>query len=99
MNAAGRKFILAEFFAGMGGLTSTMSYLGADVIEICATLDHYDGWNILDDDDFQVRVQVCEEVDHAHFAPPCRTLTRARRTDEYGVVPVLSDKSPERWGD
>ena len=66
---------------------------------LCA-LGDYDGWDILKDDDFEVGMQICKEVDHAHFAPPCKTLPRSRSTDEHGAVPTLrSDSSPEGWGD
>ena len=94
-----RKFVFAEFFAGMGGLSSTMNCLAGGTVSVCATLDDYDGWDILRDSDFEIGMQICEEVDHAHFAPPCKTLTRSRRTDEHGTVPVLrSDTNPEGWG-
>ena len=34
------------------------------------------------------------------MAPPCRTLTKARRSDEFGVARILrSDAYPEGWGD
>ena len=95
-----RKFVFAEFFAGMGGFSATMKYLAGDLVTVSATLDDYDGWDILNDADFEVGLQVCEEVDHAHFAPPCRTLSRSRRTDQHGAVKVLrSDNNPEGWGD
>ena len=93
------KFVCAEFFSGMGGLSSTMTCLAEDAVTVCATLDDHDGWNILKDEDFEIGMKICEEVDHAHFAPTCKTLTRSRRTDEHGTVPVLrSDNNPEGWG-
>ena len=93
-----RKFVFAEFFSGMGGLSSTMNCLADDAVTVSATLDDYD-WNILKDEDFEIGMGICEEVDHAHFAPPCKTLTRSRRTDEHGTVPVLrNDSNPEGWG-
>lgn len=82
-----RKFVFAEFFAGMGGFSATMRYLAGDLVTVSATLDDYDGWDILNDADFEIGLQVCEEVDHAHFAPPCRTLSRSRRSS--GVTTTL----------
>ena len=65
-------------------------------------LDAYqDQWNILNDDDLSKAKQLCDEkLDHGHFAPPCRTLTEARRTDHHGSAKVLrSIQYPEGWGD
>lgn len=52
------------------------------------------------EEDYKVATDLCAtEIDHGHFARPCRTLTRARRSDEFGRVPVLrSDEHPEGWG-
>ena len=41
-----------------------------------------------------------ETADWKHFAPPCRTMTKARRSDRYGKVPKLrSETRPEGFGD
>ena len=96
-----RPFRFAEFFAGWGGLSSSMKFIGGDWIEVSATLDGFAGaWNILDDAHFEESKKICESVDHAHMAPPCRTLTKSRRSDEHGTVKVLrSEQHPEGWGD
>ena len=95
-----RPFVFAELFSGMGGLSLAMETLSAGRVKVCATLDEYDGWDILDDKHYEAALDVCSEVDHCHFAPPCRSLTRARRSDEHGVSKVLrSDECPEGWGD
>ncbi len=78
-----------------------MKFIGGDWIEVSATLDGFAGaWNILDDSHFEESKAVCESVDHAHLAPPCRTLAKSRRTDEHGSVKVLRcEKRPKGWGD
>ena len=49
---------------------------------------------------FDRALKICDEADHGHFAPPCRTFSRARRCDEHGSVRTLrSDQHPEGWGD
>ena len=78
-----------------------MKFVSHRWINVSATLDGYRGaWNILDDEHFESGKQVCREVDHGHMAPPCRTLTMARRSDEHGVAKMLrSNDYPEGWGD
>ena len=85
----------------VGVLSSSMKFIEGDWTEVSATLDGFAGaWNILDDSDFEESTGVCESVDHAHLAPPCRTLAKSRRTDEHGSVKVLrSEKHPEEWVD
>ena len=92
-----RPFRFAEFFAGLGGLSTAMRSVGGESVEISATLDGYQGaWDITNDSDFEDSKIVCWNIDHGHMAPPCR----ARREDEYGTVRVLrSDRQPEGWGD
>ena len=98
-----RRFVFGEFFAGMGGLSTAMG-LHSDVVSL-GCLDRMDAyeeeWNILVDKDYERSTELCKtELDHGHFAPPCRTLTEARRTDEHGSVRILrSHQQPEGWGD
>lgn len=95
----GRPFEFAEFFVGMGGYSRTLEELAGDQVRVRLPLDGYDSWNILEENGFKEGERICNEADHGHFAPPCRTLTRARRSDEYGEVKRLrSDQSPEGWG-
>ena len=97
-----RPYVFAEFFAGMGGFSEGVKFLAGSRVRVAATLDGYAGeWNILDDSHYQKASDMCSsELDHGHFAPPCRTLTMARRSDEHGDVPVLrSEERPEGWGD
>eukprot|EP00434_Breviolum_minutum_P045823 symbB.v1.2.041168.t2/scaffold7891.1/size8838/1 len=96
-----RPFVFAEFFAGLGGLSNAMSEIDPDRVTVAATLDGYAGqWDILNDDHYQVATDLVESIDHGHFAPPCRTLTSARRSDEYGTAKTLrSEDRPEGWGD
>ena len=87
----------------VGVLSSSVKFIviEGDWIEVSATLDGFAGaWNILDDSHFEESTGVCEPVDHAHLAPPCRTLAKSRRTDEHGSVKVLrSEKHPEEGVD
>lgn len=78
-----------------------MRSVGGESVEISATLDSFQGaWDITKDSDFECSKSICQNIDHGHMAPPCRTLTRARREDEFGTVRVLrSDSQPEGWGD
>ena len=102
VNVGSRPYVFAEFFAGMGGFSEGVKFVAADRVKVEATLDGYAGeWNILEENDYQRALGLCEnELDHGHFAPPCRTLTMARRSDEHGEVPVLrSEERPEGWGD
>lgn len=40
-----------------------------------------------------------ENADWTHAAFPCKSFTRARRTDQFGTVePVRSESHPEGWG-
>lgn len=95
-----RKFEFAEFFSGMGGFSRTLEELGGEQVSVSLPLDGYDGWNILEESGYQESERICNETDHAHFAPPCRTYTMARRSDEHGTVRVLrSPANPEGCGD
>lgn len=95
-----RPFEFCEFFAGMAGFSKTMEELGGSSVNVVSPLDGYEGWNILESESYAQAEGVCECLDHGHFAPPCRTLTFARRDDEYGQVKQLrSFECPEGFGD
>lgn len=56
-------------------------------------------WDILNDEHFEAAKVWAENADHTHFAPPCKSMTRARRADKHGKVQVIrSDQQPEGWG-
>ena len=84
--AQARLYKFGDFFAGIGGLSSAMEYAAQSKVQVHMTVDGFAGqWNILHDEDFAAAKLACESVlDHGHFAPPCRTLTKARRTDKFG---------------
>lgn len=92
-----REFKFVEFFAGMGGFSRAVGEV--EGVKVLAVLDGYAGeWDVLEDQHFQRGVELCNEADHAHFAPMCRTFTMARRDDEFGSVRQLrSMKLPEGW--
>ena len=93
-----RKFKFGEFFAGMGGYSLAVHEV-CDQVEVMDPLDGYGGaWDIMDDSHFESAQKSAAELDHSHFAPPCRSLTMSRRTDEHGSVPVIrSFENPEGW--
>ena len=98
--AQGRPFEFGEFFSGMGGYSATVETLGEDSVHVATSLDVYHGWDILSDSGFELAMGTCQKFYHGHFAPPCRTLTMARRHDVHGSVRTLrSFASPEGWGD
>ena len=95
-----RPFRFGEFFAGFAGFTRTLEELGGTLVETTNPQDHYEGWDILTDEGLEQGLSVCETLDHGHFAPPCKTFTKARRSDKFGVVKVLrSEAYPEGWGE
>ena len=95
-----RPFEFGEFFAGMGGYSRTLEELAGERVRVFSPLDGFDGWDILSEDGIREGERLCDQIDHGHFAPPCRTMTRARRSDEYGQVKRLrSDQYPEGWGE
>ncbi|CAJ1365705.1 unnamed protein product [Effrenium voratum] len=98
-----RKFVFVEFFAGVGGLSVAMLDQGEGLISLGSPgrLDAYqEEWNILGEEDFAEAERLCGEADHGHFAPPCRTLTEARRSDEHGAAREMrTHQHPEGWGD
>ena len=59
-------------------------------------MDFYTGQDLLKDEEYNkvARTCVAKDVDWVHMAPPCRTFSRARRTDEHGTVRVM--RTPER---
>lgn len=100
--AAGRRPKFAELFAGFAGLTEAVRSMCADVATVCEPHDKFYGSALEDDKEFlEMDEQDPDETaDWKHFAPPCRTMTRARRSDQHGDVPTLrSDARPEGFGD
>ena len=70
-----RQFVFAEFLAGMGGLSEAEVHIRREDFHWQTKI-------------YKAATGLCAtEIDHGHFAPPCRTLTRARSSDEFGQVP------------
>ena len=97
---ATRAFRFGEFFSGMGGFSSAVE----EVVELAEVMVQLDGWqeawNILQDEAFEKALEFAAQLDHGHFAPPCRNLTMARRTDGHGCVPQnRSWANPEGHGE
>ena len=74
---------------------------GGDLVEV---MNHQDSWttkwDILVDEDFEKARGWVREADHTHLAPPCKSFTKARRSDKFGTTKVVrSQAQPEGWGD
>ena len=95
-----RKFRFLELFAGHGGFTGAVRLRCGDSVETMQEQDCWSTeWDILNDEHFEAAKEWAENADHTHFAPPCKSMTRARRGDKHGKVQVIrSDKQPEGWG-
>jgi hypothetical protein len=91
-----------ELFAGAAGLTRAVAAQG------CVTMDPVEtrlgdshamtSTDIADDAVFaRIKKEIRQgKVRWLHAAPPCRTFTKARRTDRFGSAPVLrSSEVPE----
>ncbi len=58
-------------------------------IDLCTPRDgKTNGWDLGQDVSYTTLVGELVYVDWVHMAPPGRTLSSSRRTDEYGSVPV-----------
>ena len=98
----GRKHKFSELFAGFAGLTEAIRSICANVASVSEPHDKFYGSALEDDREFleMDEEDPSETADWKHFAPPCRTMTKARRSDRYGKVPKLrSETRPEGFGD
>ena len=94
-----RKLRFLELFAGMGGLSTAVRELAGDLVEVLEPKDIYDNWDIRTEEGFQAACTAVDEADWTHAAFPCKSFSRARRSDQYGTaVEVRSDSHPEGWG-
>lgn len=94
-----RKFKFLELFAGVGGLSKVVAEVCSDCVEVLKPLDLYDAWNIQEESHFNHVKNLVEDVDWMHIAFPCKSFSRARRSDEHGTVEVVrTDLQPEGWG-
>ena len=94
----GYKFL--ELFAGYGGFTGAVREACGLSVEVMDEQDQWTTeWDITNDEHFEKAKVWAREADHTHLAPPCKSMTRARREDEHGSVPVIrSDANPMGWG-
>ena len=96
-----RPFRFLELFAGQAGFSGAVKLAGGDLVEV---MNHQDSWttkwDILVDEDFEKARGWVREADHTHLAPPCKSFTKARRSDKFGTTKVVrSQAQPEGWGD
>jgi len=97
-----KRHRFAELFAGFAGLTEAVKSICAEVADVTEPHDKFYGSSLENDQEFlEMNEQDPEETaDWKHFAPPCRTMTKARRHDRHGKVRKLrSSARPEGFGD
>ncbi|CAE8629493.1 unnamed protein product, partial [Polarella glacialis] len=100
LSSPSRRFRFGEFFAGAGGLTMTIREASAEIVEAMTPLDWWDNWDVATDEGYASAVESVADLDHGHFAPPCKSLSKARRTDKHGSAKVLrTEARPEGLGD
>lgn len=96
--AAKARWTFWELFAGFCGLSLAVSAAMAGAAIVMDPLDAYQGDNMLLDETFNRTARKCkmDNVSWLHMAPPCRTFTKARRSDEHGSVKELrTSECPE----
>lgn len=99
LNSGVRKLRFLELYAGMGGLSRAVQEIAGDLVEVLEPQDLYHEWDILSEEGFNKAKQWVEEADWTHAAFPCKSFSRARRSDMHGTVEVIrSDERPEGWG-
>lgn len=96
-----QRFKFLELFAGQAGFSGAVELAGGELVEV---MNHQDSWttswDILVDEDFERARAWVREADHTHLAPPCKSFTKARRSDKFGATKVVrSQAQPEGWGD
>ena len=94
-----KKFNFLELYAGFKGLSKAVLEVNGDQVHVLKPLELYDGWDILTPEGLNEARTLAKEADRIHVAIPCRSYTRARRSDVHGTVPtVRSEARPEGWG-
>ncbi|CAE8696540.1 unnamed protein product, partial [Polarella glacialis] len=100
LSSPSRRFRFGEFFAGAGGLTMAIREASAEIVEAMTPLDWWGNWDVTTDEGYASAVESVADLDHGHFAPPCKSLSKARRTDKHGSAKVLrTEARPEGLGD
>jgi len=94
------RFKFLELFAGYGGFTGAVRNACGDKVTVLDAQDQWTTeWDITDDAHFEESKKWARDADHTHLAPPCKSMTKARRQDEHGSVPTIrSEKQPMGWG-
>ena len=85
------RWVFWELFAGFCGLSLAISAAMAGAAIVIEPLDAYRGDDLLQDETFNKTTRKCrmDNVTWLHMAPPCRTFTKARRSDKHGTVKTL----------
>ena len=99
-NPSVKKFVFLELFAGMAGFSHYVKEKCGDKVLVLTPLDALEGWDILSGEGLALAEKEIMNADHVHIAWPCRSLSRARRSDHHGSVKVVrSEEFPRGWGD
>ena len=98
---SGHQFSLGKFleiFIGSGSLSSAIHKEAGDYVQVLSTPgSSFSDVDVSADLDFEMLLD--EPALWKHMAPPCKSFSRARRTDHVAVVKTLrSDSRPEGYG-
>ena len=69
-----------------------MMEVNGSQVEAMKPLELYDGWDVLTPEGLEEARNLGRDADHVHVAIPCRSYTKARRSDQHGHV------ATEGWG-
>ena len=100
---ADRPYFFAEFFAGMGGMANAFAAILKEGVHARTFRNgHNEECDILNDEHFDQAVQVCDTIDHGHFAPPSDTFLHAEHPEQRNCdigPPLRTVARPEGFGD
>ena len=97
-----RVFRFVETFAGKAGLTKAVAKIRLEGWEVQASGkdSRTSEWDLSNDEHFEEAMREVVTWHWNHGAPPCGTMSTARRADEYGHVQPLRDVwRPTGYGD
>ena len=90
--------VFLEIFFGSGNLSSAVSELAGSLsVVLSLPGSEFCNVNVANDSDFELLLDTA--ADWKHLAPPCKSLSKARRKDKFANVKVLrSAERPEGFG-
>lgn len=91
--------MFVELYAGFAGFSNIVREVCGGLVHVLPPLERHHGWEIETAEGMKLALDSVERADHVHIAWPCRSFSRARRSDEHGEVEVVrSSESPMGWG-